>query len=113
MTLSTYASGIADDIQREGRLVLLRRLGGPELFFDVDVYSYGRLYKPTEVVGGIVQGDREERISHREIDARQWPGPIRRGDQVVIQGRTCQVMAAETVVVGGETVEYVLQVRGA
>lgn len=113
MTLSSYASGIADDIQREGRQVLLRRLSGSELFFDVVVYSYGRNYTINEIVGGITQGDRMERISQREIDATQWPGPIRRGDQLVIEGRTCQVVASETVVVGGETVEYVIQARGA
>ncbi len=113
MTLSSYASGIADDIQREGRRVLLRRLSATNLFFDVEVYSYGRNYGINEVAGGITQGDREERVSNREIDAAQWPGPPRRGDQVVIEGRTCQVVANETKVIGGEPVEYVMQVRGA
>lgn len=121
MSLSQYASMIADDIQREGRLVLLRRLNGPETFMDVWVYAYGKDYhvdsreRPggSDSFGGVVQGDREERISQREIDAAQWPGPPRRGDMLVIQGRTCNVRGCETKVVGGEQVEHILNVRGA
>ncbi len=120
MTLSSYAFGIYEDISREGRLVLLRRLSGPDTFFDVNVYAFGIDYHidsrervgGADVAGGIVQGDRIERISNKEIDERQWPGPPRRGDIIVIAGRTCNVRGVETKIVGGETVEHVLQVRG-
>lgn len=113
--------GIYQDIAREGRTVLLRRLSGPDTFFDVSLYAYGTDYHidsrervgGADVAGGVVQGDRIERISNKEISERGWPGPPRRGDQIVIEGRNCSVRGVETKVVGGETVEHILQVRGA
>lgn len=121
MAISSYAEGIYQDISREGRLVLLRRLSGPDTFFDVSLYSYGTDYHidsrervgGADVAGGIVQGDRIERISNKEISERQWPGPPRRGDQLIIEGRTTNIRGVETKVVGGETVVHILQVRGA
>ncbi len=119
--ISSYALGIYSDIKREGRLVLLRRLSGPDTFFDVQLYAFGTQYHidsrervgGADVFGGIVQGDRLERISNKEISERQWPGPPRRGDQMIIEGRTVNVRGVETKVIGGESVEHVLEVRGA
>ena len=121
MAISAYANGIYTDVKREGRQILLRRLSGPDTFFDVTVYAYSTNYHidsrervgGADTFGGVSQGDREERISNKEIDERQWPGPPKRGDQIIAEDKTYQVRGVETKIVGGEQVLHILNVRGA
>lgn len=121
MSITAYANGIYTDVKREGRLVLLRRLSGPDTFFDVSLYAYSTKYNidsrervgGADTFGGVSQGDREERISNKEIVEAQWPGPPKRGDQVIAEGKTYQVRGVETKIVGGEQVLHILDVRGA
>ena len=103
---------VTNMIDRYGEQVTLRRLthGIP---FDVTVKARVQGYSPDELVGGIAQGDRMVIISNREIAERQWPGPPKQGDQIIIRGKTATLQAAAaTVVVGGVTVMHTMQVRG-
>jgi hypothetical protein len=106
---------IADVIDRQGQTITLRRLTGTQQIpFDVTVKAVARGYKPTDLIAGsgIVQGDRMVTISSREIDARQWPGPPRRNDKVIIDGFTINVEAVESRQLGEDLAMYVMQVRG-
>lgn len=105
---------VGDMIQRYGRPITLRRLAPNGIRFDVTVTAIVRNYAPTELVGGIAQGDRKVIISNREIERRQWPGPPRDGDQCIIDGKTTTLKAAPaTVKIGDDIIKHTLQVRGA
>lgn len=111
--MSALADMIADDIQREGTLATLRRSTGTgDVHFDVDVYAFHNNSAPVPLAGEISQANKAVRISNREILARQWPGPPRDADTIFLAGRPCRIMDVETLFVGGEVVEHVLQVRG-
>lgn len=113
MSLGDVAASVADAIEEVGSEARLRRLSGRAgIWFDVTVKAVGRGYQPNELTGGIIQGDREFKVSNREIVARRWPGPPRKGDQVITEGRTFTVQAADPVSVGDEIALHIIQARG-
>jgi hypothetical protein len=95
-----------------GQAVVLRRVGVP----NIDVALAGRLddYAPEDIGGGVVQGDRRVIIGNWVIVEEGWPGPPRRGDQIIWgQGtKTATVMGVATVSVGNVDVRHNLHVRG-
>jgi len=64
-------------------------------------------YKPNEISGGIVAGDRKCHIA-----AQQLSFTPARGDSITIQGKLYRVENCNTLGAKGETTTYVLQVRG-
>jgi hypothetical protein len=111
--VTLHADMIANDIQREGSPAVLSRFTGTSgIHYDVNVYAVERGYKPEQISGEIKQGDRECRISNREILAHAWPGPPRAADVLIMSGRNFRVMGVNVLEIGGEVVEHVLQVRG-
>jgi hypothetical protein len=104
---------IAGALDRVGKAATLRRVIGPGSFVSVAVTAVWRGYAPNELAGDIVQGDRQARISDAEIVARQWPGPPRRGDQMILDGRTWQVMGVDSPNIGDVTAMHIIQIRGA
>jgi hypothetical protein len=113
VSLSGTADSVADAIEIVGKAATLRRLSGRAgIWFDVTVIAVWSGSQPIEIVGGIVQVDREVKISDRAIAARKWPGPPRRGDQMILDGRTHQVLVVDSRSVGEETVMHIIQVRG-
>lgn len=111
--MSVLADMIADDIQREGSPATLRRpTGTGDIHFDVEVYAFHTTSTPVPLVGEASQANKMVRISNRDILARQWPGPPRDADIIILAGKACRIMDVETLSVGGEVVEHVLQVRG-
>ncbi len=102
------ARRIADRIGREGEPVVLRRAS----VADLDLKGVVRFYRADELTGAIQQGDRVVTASGREIAAAAWPGPPRRGDQVVIRGRTTAVQSCETRTLRGVDAMHIIQVRG-
>jgi hypothetical protein len=109
MNVSTVANAIA----RVGKAATLRRVAGPLTFVSVGVKAVVRAYQPNELQGAIIQGDRQARISNVEIGARQWPGPPRRGDQLILDGRTYNVQGVDSPNIGEDTAMHIIQVRGA
>jgi hypothetical protein len=91
---------------------LRRRVGTTNTFSEVAVRGVARGYRPEELVGTIVQGDRIVIISNAEIEAAGWPGPPRRGDLLVMDGVTTTVQAPDPRWLLSETLGHVLQVRG-
>lgn len=111
--MSVIADMIADDIQREGSPATLRRTTGTgTVHFDVDVYAFSNNSAPVPLVGETSQANKEVRITNRDILARQWPGPPRDADTIFLAGRPYRIADVETLTIGGEVVEHVLQVRG-
>jgi hypothetical protein len=106
---------VAASIARKGQTIILRRVtgAGHQATFDVECKAMVRNYQPHELAGGIVQGDREVRVSNKEISARQWPGPpLSKRDRAVIDGREVSVEAVNTLRLGEEIAMHILQVRG-
>ena len=99
----------ADALNEYGSPMTLNRLPSTS----VSVQGVARGYTVSEITGGVKQGDREVIISSAEITAAAWPGPPRGGDQMLIGGRTFQVIGADAFTVGGVDIRYVIHVRGA
>lgn len=99
-------------LARYGETVVLRRPTGQAQFIDVSCAARVDQFQLNEIAGGIVQSDRKVVLSNREIEADAWPGPPRRGDQIIIGGRTTTVQGVEAVAVRGQVVRYNVQVRG-
>ena len=87
-------------LARYGETVVLRRPTGQGLFTDVSCGARVDQFQPHEIAGGVMQGDRNVVLSNREIEAANWPGPPRRGDQIVIGGHTTTVQGVDTVSIG-------------
>jgi hypothetical protein len=106
------AGATASMLTRYGEIVLLRRPTGNGQFTNVSCAARIDQFQPHELTGGVVQGDRKVILSNREIEAAAWPGPPRRGDQIVIGGRTTTVQGVDTASIGDRVVRHDIQVRG-
>lgn len=95
-------------IKKEGEPVVLRRPPAPPL----NLIGFVRGYKPDELTGAIDQGDREVRISDVEIAAAGWPGPPRKGDLLLIDGKPTAVQSCSSPKLRGRVAMHILQVRG-
>lgn len=105
--------GITSDMLcGSGRPVTLRRLRTSQTPVDVTVQAFIRDFRPNELVGNIIQGDRRVIISNDEIAAAAWPSPIRKGDQVIDGTIVMVVQSAEPVTLGEETVRHNMIARG-
>ena len=69
-----------------------------------------RGYEPVQLIGGIIQGDRQVAISNAAIADAQWPQ--RASDRCVIDGRTTTIQACDTRRLRNEIVLHLIQVRG-
>lgn len=89
----------------------LRRLATPT---DIDVTVYGRTkgYTPEEIGGGIIAGDVEVTFTNAEIAAAGWPGPPKRNDKMVIDGRLRNIEFVDPKFLGTSVLAFFCQVRG-
>lgn len=108
-----------------GAPAIVRRItwvGSTSTAHDVTVQAVVRGYEPTELVGGIVQGDSRAILSPTSIIAAGWPGvppaagtdgrvPII-GDKLVVAGRVRNIQAVVPFYMAGDLVRIELQVRG-
>lgn len=112
----TVAESIYGALARFGRPMVLRRTtlaaGSTKIPLDVTVSGVTENYQPQELTDVIAQGDTKVTISNTEISARQWPGPPRRGDDMVIDGKVKAIQSVETKRLGTETLVHICQVRG-
>lgn len=109
--ISADLSVVAVAINDVGSDATLRRptTTGP---VTVAVKAVERSYRPDEMTGGIIQGDRQVIVSNIEIAAAAWPGPPQRGDQYVARGHTATVQGCESRNVANVDIMHVMQVRG-
>ena len=104
------AARIKRFIQSRGQTVTLRRLGNspPD-----DVSCVAHISEKDDVgVGNVVQFRRQITISNAEIVAASWPGPPRKGDQVIADGKVMTVQAVLVQKVRDVTVMHRLEILG-
>jgi hypothetical protein len=96
-----------------GEDVILRRTTGTQQVpLDVSVRAAVRGYRPHELVGPIVQGDRRVILSPTEMQRAQWTWPPRTNDKCLIEGKQFTVQAVDPIKIAGALVRIELQVRG-
>jgi hypothetical protein len=112
-------NAVANTLERSGNYVRLRRLTGRGLYIEVRCAARVTKFTPEMraligEAGGIAQGDRLCTISNREITDKQWPGPPRRGDLVIIEreGNTAMVQGSDTSDLMGVIVRHDMVIRG-
>lgn len=104
-------------IAKYGRTMTLRRIAvnsatGAQTPTDVTLKGSPRGYKAVEIQGTIFQGDTQIRISDADIAAAAWPGPPRKDDQILLDGRTTTIISVESRYFGSVVLVHVCQVRG-
>ncbi len=108
----TLITATTRQIQRTGQPLTLRRIATGTAPVSVSLTGLVRGYQAHELLGGIVQGDRRVTIANTEIAAAAWPGPPRKGDQVLIAGATFTVQSVATEYLGATIARHDMQVRG-
>lgn len=108
---------VADEIEAEvttyGQQVVLRRLTGTGLTpTDVTLFAVVRGYQPQDLVGMIAEGDRRVIMGNKAIVAASWPGPPKRDDQIVIDGKSTNIIACASITLDGDIARHDIQVRG-
>ncbi len=110
---ATAAAKVAKALSRYGQpMTLRRRVGTGSTFVSVVVRGVDQDYKPDEIVGDIAQGDKRITISNAEIALANWPGPPRRGDAVLMEGRLWTVQGSDARTLSSTILAHVLHVRG-
>lgn len=99
-------------IRREGEPVLIRRIATNVAPVLLNCCGVLKDYKSDELVNGVNQGDRKLIISNWEIEDQGWPGPPRRNDQVVVDGKTYTIQGCNTLKLRGVITRHNIQVRG-
>lgn len=105
-------ASVAASIEREGEPVqLLRNLpDGGQLTASLKAFVRG--FKPEELGGGIIQGDRAMHVAPATLAAAGFPDAPRKPDQATIAGRTATVQSCETRRLRGVPCVHIVQVRG-
>ena len=113
MTPTYVADRVARAFSRVGDPATLVRLAGRTLpRHELAVRAVLVFLPPTTPIGGVVQEQKEIRISNKEIANSDWPAPIRRGDQIILGGATYTIQGVRTAAPGGVPAEHFLQVMG-
>lgn len=108
----TIIASVRRLVLRDGQPVTLRRIATGQAPVSVSLTAVVRGYAPQELAGNLIQGDRHVILSNDEIAAAAWPGPPRKGDQLVIDGTTCSVQSCNTIRQGSAIARHDLVVRG-
>lgn len=105
----------ANVLELIGQTATLRRfVGRLQGRQDVTVKVQIIAYQAAELTNNIAQGDQHGIMSNREIAARGWPGPPKRGDLLILaNGVTKTIEACDPLTVGEIPYRYDLQLRGA
>lgn len=104
-------------IRQHGESVLFRRpigTGANRPMFNAKVRAVVTGYQPSELIGGIVQGDRKVILLAEDVFRAQIALPITAADKIVVRGRELAIHAIDdnTHRDGAELVAFELQVRG-
>lgn len=124
----TFQSDLDAMLRSDGQQVTLRRIVGTtnQTAVDCQCWAFVRGYKANELAGAIIQGDSAVILSATDIIEAQWPGgqPVtsppgatdlrvpRKGDKVIIEGKTRNVEYAEPIYVANTLHRIKLKVSG-
>lgn len=100
-----------------GEVVTVRRYvgtGASRPIVEAEVAARVTGYGASELAGNIQQGDRKVLVLADDLVRRQFPGPLKAGDKVVVGGRELTIVFPDdqTRRVAGVLVAYELQARG-
>lgn len=97
-------------LARNGRaMTLRRRVGTTASFTEADALGVLRAFSPEQLVGGVMQGDARVILDAAPLAAL---APPRKGDFIVVDGRTWSVQGAHARMVGDDIAAYECWVRG-
>jgi len=96
---------VAEFIAQRGETITITRPS--DVSVNLTAKAYCRLYRPNEIAGNVLQGDREVRIAATALSQ----APLK-GDRVLIGGKTTTVQFVWPAKIGEETAVHILQVRG-
>jgi hypothetical protein len=112
-SMAQVANRVADAIEKVGQPAILVRLPGKNgTRRELSLKAVPTFIAPNEPTGGVVQTRVDIRISNRELAASDWPVPIRRGDQIIIDNVTYTIQGVQTAAPGGFPAEHLLQAMG-
>lgn len=114
MTPNSARASLRKQLAQHGSDVTLKRQTAvsPQTFNSVTVRARVVDFRPEQLIGGIIQGDRKVIMSNEEIAAASWPGPPRKGDKVVVASATYAVEGCNTFRLDGTIVRHELLIRG-
>lgn len=96
------------EITKRGRMMTLRR--GQLSAIQVRAMKWN--FKPEQLTGGVLQGDCQVEIMNDEMAIAGFPGPPRRGDSMIIDGRTWTVQGNEAQYEASTLFGHSIWVRG-
>lgn len=109
-------SGVARLIRSLGRTATLRRLNGASPSTDVTVKAAVTAWSSGDLEGDIGQATRTARVTNAEIAAATWPGPPRRGDQLIRSEagvtKEYEILAVDSRAASSSEVIHVLALKG-
>jgi len=91
--------------------VILRRQGTPPIDVVVLAKIDDAMQQP--LAGNMAQFQRRVVISDLEIAQAGWPGPPKRNDQIITQGKTLNIATNDPVIIGAVTVMHRITTLGA
>jgi hypothetical protein len=107
---------IVGALQRFGRDMILRRVTlGPnsqQIPLDVVVKAVSKAVSDDKLIGSNVQYSFEITVTNSEIAAAQWPGPPRKNDKIVMDGKTRNVESVEPKHLANDVLVFVCRVTG-
>jgi hypothetical protein len=100
-----------------GEPIAIRRYtgtGANRPFFDAPVMARVVEFKPSDLVGDIIQGDRSLIVIAQDLIDAQVPLNLRKGDKAMVRGKELNIEAVDdnTRRVQGELIAYEIRVRG-
>lgn len=107
-----FGADMADLIE-VGEAVTLQRPGVPPITAAVRARVMG--YRPSDLVGAIVQGDRQAIILASDLAASGFPQIMPNRDRLIWNGKTLTIKSVDdaTARIAGETIAVKLQLSGA
>lgn len=112
----SVAGSISNALLRFGRPITLRRTaftaGVPGANTDVVVYGVSDGNAAKELTDGVNQGVSQVTFANTQIAAASWPGPPKKNDMLIFDGRNTIIQSVEPKYLGSAILVYICQVTG-
>lgn len=104
-------------IDKHGEQVFIRRYDGTgtsRARFEAEVQARIVAYDPEQLVGAVQEGDQKLIVMVEDLEAHQFPFPVRKDDKAIVRGKHLNIEAADdnTRRIAGELIALELRVRG-
>jgi len=117
MNVSEIKSSYRRMMDEVGEEVAIRRYtgsGANRPYFDATVMARVVDFKPADLVGEIIQGDRNLIVIAQDLIDAQVQMGVRKGDKAIVRGKELNIEAVDdnTRRVQGQLIAYEIRVRG-